>query len=168
MGPIPQAADSGRGQDQGQVAQRQVAAPILEAFKDGEVHGSHRQKMASLPRGVRRALRRYLHRGAAAAGRALRKIGTFLEVFSGVCGLSRAMRRRGLDTVSIDFLTDPNHDMLKLCNQKKLLRLIRNNRLSSVWLCTLFHSLTRARHSRPGSGWLEPLCSSACPDGLLN
>ena len=96
----------------------------------------------------------------------MKKLGVFLEIFSGVGGVSRALRKRGIDTESIDVLKHADDDMLVTANQRRVLRMIRTNRVSGVWLGTPCTSLTRARHGTPGSGWPEPLRSSELPDGL--
>ena len=98
----------------------------------------------------------------------MKKLGVFLEIFSGVGGVSRALRKRGIDTESIDVLKHADDDMLVTANQRRVLRMIRTNRVSGVWLGTPCTSLTRARHGTPGSGWPEPLRSSELPDGLPN
>ena len=69
----------------------------------------------------------------------MKKLGIFLEVFSGVGGVSRALRRRGIDTLSIDVLKHADDEMLVVANQRRVLRMIRTNRVSGVWLGTPLH-----------------------------
>ena len=166
VGPIQKVQDSGEGKKQRKVVVGPQPPPLRKAQQARTGHGKDPTEVAKVPCPVRRATRQVSRAPALGSRRALRKLGVFLEIFAGVGGMSKAMRKQGFDTDSIDMLKCPEHDMLVPRKQRRVLIQIRTNRVAGVWLGTPCTSLTRARHGTPASGWPPPLRSAACPDGL--
>ena len=74
-----------------------------------------------------------------------------IELYAGLCGISRSVAARGGVAESFEILRDPREDLKRRCQRRALFARIKAGRVASLWIGITCASWSRARRAPPGS-----------------
>ena len=74
-----------------------------------------------------------------------------IELYGGLCGMSRAVARRGGIAESFEIMRDPREDLRRRSQRRALFARIRAGRVAGIWIGITCASWSRARRAPPGS-----------------
>ena len=77
----------------------------------------------------------------------------FLDLFSGLGGIARALKNKGLGCVSIDTCVDPRFDVCGPAISNLIKGWIKSRCVRGIWIATPCPSWSHARHGPIGSSW---------------